>query len=214
MKISRFIFNAFGENTYVAYDPETLHAAIIDPGMVDADEERAISSFIERNGLTVTDMILTHVHIDHSFGVDFVKEHYHVPVAASMADQPLGLTRQEQAQMFHLRMTLGDVIVEKPLKEGDVIDLGPESKMTVIECPGHSPGGLALYSRANGVVFVGDSLFPGSIGRTDICGGDHAQLVDSIRRKLLTLPADTVVLPGHGDETTIAREKKFNPYLR
>lgn len=214
MKIAKFVFNPFGENTYVVYDESTRHAAIIDPGMIDEHEERAIAGFIERNHLIVTDMILTHVHIDHSFGVDFVKKNYNVGVSANPADAFLGLTRTEQARMFHLKYDLPDVTIDRQLHEGDVITLGPDSTLKVLEVPGHSPGSIALYDEHDGVVFTGDALLPCSVGRTDVPGGNHDTLIRSIRQKLLTLPDSTIVLAGHTDGTTIGRERDTNRYLQ
>ena len=214
MKISRFIFNPFGENTYIAYDESTRQAAIIDPGMVNAEEEQAVRNFIDRNSLTLTHAINTHVHIDHTFGSPWVKRTYGLGIEANNRDAFLGLTRTEQARMFHLPYELEPLTIERQLNGGDVITLGTGSTLHVIEVPGHSPGSIALYSPEAGVVFTGDALFPGSIGRTDVPGGDHAELVDSIKQRLLTLPPDTVVLPGHGDETTIGREKQLNPFLK
>ncbi len=214
MKISRFVFNMFGENTYIVYDETTREAAIIDPGMLDGQEEKAIDDFIVKNGLTLTHMIITHLHIDHTFGYGHVKSKYGLMLEGSEADNFLGSTRTAQARMFHLPLDLDDVTVDVNLKAGDEIVLGPDSRLTVINVPGHSPGSIALYSEQNGVVFTGDALFPDSIGRTDVPRGNHDQLINSIKTGLLTLPPDTVVLPGHGGETTIGREKAHNPFLR
>lgn len=214
MKISKFIFNPFGENTYIVYDEDTRRAAIIDPGMLDEEERRAVADFIERNNLKLEHQLITHVHIDHTFGSDYIKEAYGAGVEANNRDAFLGLTRTEQARMFHLPLELPPVTIDHQLKEGDVIELGPHSRLEVLEVPGHSPGSLAFYSPENGVVFTGDALFPSSVGRTDIPGGNHPELIDSIRKKLLTLPDETVVLAGHADETTIGRERAHNHFLR
>lgn len=214
MKIARFVFNPFGENTYVVYDQTTSHAAIIDPGMMNTEEERELAEFIESNGLTVTDMIITHVHIDHTFGVDFVKTKYNVGVSANPADAFLGTTRTEQARRFHFNFELPDVLIDRELHEGDVVTLGPDTHLRVIEVPGHSPGSIAFYCEDDGVVFTGDALFPGSIGRTDVPGGDYDTLIRSIKQKLLTLPDSTLVLPGHTDLTTIGHERDTNRYLQ
>lgn len=214
MKISRFVFNMFGENTYIVYDETTREAAIIDPGMLDTPEREAIDNFIVKNGLTLTHMIITHLHIDHTFGHDYIKEKYGLRLEGNDADNFLGTTRTAQARMFHLPFELSDLAVDVNLQGGDEIVLGPDSRLTAINVPGHSPGSIALYSEQNGVVFTGDALFPDSIGRTDVPGGNHDQLVSSIKSSLLTLPPETVVLPGHGGETTIGREKALNPFLK
>lgn len=215
MKISRFVFNPFGENTYVVYDEETLHAAVIDPGMYGEEELKAFDDFIGRKRLIVTDLIYTHLHIDHTLGHEHLMSRYPgLKAAAGMADAPLARERAGQATHFRLRVDAGPLDVEKPLKAGDRITLGSTTTLEVIEVPGHSPGSIALYAKGNpGVVFTGDALFPGSIGRTDLPGGDHSTLIRSITDRLLQLPDDTVVLPGHTGETTIGRERRTNPFL-
>lgn len=213
MKVSRFVFNMFGVNTYVAWDPESLEAAIIDPGMIDDDERRALDSFIESRNLKVTQLINTHSHLDHIFGNTYIKEKYGLEIKANPADDFLARTLPEQAARFGLRMPLQPQQLDVELHDGDTIFLGKE-RMEVLGVPGHSPGGIALYCPESNFVITGDTLFPGSMGRTDLPMGDYATLVDAIRRKLLTLPDSTVVLSGHGGETTIGNEKKSNPFLK
>lgn len=213
MKVSRFVFNMFGVNTYVVWDPESLEAAIIDPGMIDDDERRALDSFIESRNLKVTQLINTHSHLDHIFGNTYIKEKYGLEIKANPADDFLACTLPEQAARFGLRMPLQPQQLDVELHDGDTIFLGKE-RMEVLGVPGHSPGGIALYCPESNFVITGDTLFPGSMGRTDLPMGDYATLVDAIRRKLLTLPDSTVVLSGHGGETTIGNEKKSNPFLK
>lgn len=212
MKISRFIFNMFGENCYVAYDEASRQAMIIDPGMIDRAECDAITEFIDRNHLTVTHLVNTHMHLDHIFGDNFIKNRYGVKIECGKADANMGENLAQMVSRFGIRTKIEPVVADVFLKPGDEILIGDE-KVKVIAVPGHSPGSIALYAPESGVVFTGDALFAGSIGRTDLEGGDHNQLVNSIRRNLLTLPDDTIVLPGHGGETTIAREKAANPFL-
>ncbi len=202
----------FGINTYVVYDPEAKEAAIIDPGMSQKEEFDAMEKFIEREGLKVTHLINTHLHIDHAIADNWVKTKYNVPLEANMDDAILGERMQQQAQMFGLRSSDVAVEIDHKLKEGDVVKIG-NGELKVIHVPGHSPGSICLYDEADGFVIVGDTLFEGSIGRTDLMGGNHRQLVDAIKNKLLTLPKETVVLSGHGDATTIGREWERNPYL-
>ncbi|WP_300503272.1 MBL fold metallo-hydrolase [uncultured Duncaniella sp.] len=213
MKVSRFVFNMFGVNTYIVWDPESLEAAIIDPGMIDDDERRALDSFIESRNLKVTQLINTHSHLDHIFGNTYIKEKYGLEIKANPADDFLARTLPEQAARFGLRMPLQPQQLDVELHDGDTIFLGKE-RMEVLGVPGHSPGGIALYCPESNFVITGDTLFPGSMGRTDLPMGDYATLVDAIRRKLLTLPDSTVVLSGHGGETTIGNEKKSNPFLK
>ena len=213
MKVSRFVFNMFGVNTYVVWDPESSEAAIIDPGMIDDQERRALDGFIESRKLKVTQLINTHSHLDHIFGNTYIKEKYGLEIKANPADAFLAETLPEQASRFGMRMSLRPQGIDMELHDGDTIFLGKE-RMEVLGVPGHSPGGIALYCPESNFVITGDTLFPGSMGRTDLPGGDYATLADAIRRKLLTLPESTVVLSGHGVETTIGNEKKSNPFLK
>lgn len=212
MKVSRFVFNMFGVNTYVMWDEDSREAAIVDPGMIDEDERKALDSFIERNKLKVTQLLNTHMHLDHIFGNAYVKDKYGLEIKANPDDNFLGLTLNEQAERFHLPVKLTDTGLDVELHDGDKLYLGTEP-IDVISVPGHSPGSIALYCPESGFVITGDALFKGSIGRTDLPKGNHRQLLDSIDRRLFTLPDDTVVLPGHGPETTIGFEKTHNPYF-
>lgn len=212
LKVAKFGFYMFGINTYVVYDPEAKEAAIVDPGMSRKDEFEAMEKFIEREGLKVTHLINTHLHIDHAVADNWVKARYGVPVEAHEADAMLGERIKQQAIMFGVQAEDAAVEIERRLEEGDVVRIG-NGELHVLHVPGHSPGSICLYDKEDGFVIVGDALFEGSIGRTDLPGGNHRQLIDAIRSKLLTLPKDTVVLSGHGDATSIGREMESNPYL-
>ena len=212
LKVAKFGFYMFGINTYVVYDPEEKEAAIIDPGMSRKEEFEAIEKFIDREGLKVTHLINTHLHIDHAIADNWVKEKYGVPVEAHEGDAQLGRYLTLQAQGFGVPGVEAAVEIERPLAEGDVVRIG-RGELRVLHVPGHSPGSICLYDKADDFVIVGDTLFQGSIGRTDLMGGNHRQLIDAIKNKLLTLPRDTMVLSGHGDKTTIGHEWDNNPYL-
>jgi len=213
MNLKRFEFNPFGENTYIMWDPATCEAAIVDPGMTDEAETAEVTGFIAANGLTPKYILLTHIHIDHTFGIGALRNIYdNVPVLAHKDDVPLGRTRQQQADMFHLRMRLEPMEPDSFISDGKTLFLGKE-KIEVIGTPGHSLGGLCFYVPEAGFVLTGDTLFRGSVGRTDFVGGNQRQLIQSIRQKLMTLPEDTIVYPGHGPSTTIAQEAVSNPFL-
>lgn len=212
MKIVKFEFSLFGINTYIVYDPISKKCAVIDPGMFDSEEEEALEGFIERNGLEVTNIIDTHLHIDHAVGIQYVKRRYNVPLLAHKDDAFLGERIRQQAASFGLVKRVEDVSIDTFLNPGDVIKIG-EGELKVIHVPGHSPGSVALYDEKDGFVITGDALFSGSIGRTDLPGGDMRTLVSSIKAGLMTLPDYTVVYPGHGPATTIGQEKRSNPYL-
>lgn len=213
LKTARFEFSLFGINTYVVYDPETRDCAIIDPGMMGIEEENAMRNFLKRENLTVRHLINTHLHIDHAVGDRFVSETYGVPLEAHKADEPLMQRILQQAEMFGIKEKVNVVDIGKYLEAGDRIKIGG-GELEVIHVPGHSQGHIVLYDRADGCLYGGDVLFQGSIGRTDLPGGDYTQLVSGIKSKLLTLPDDTVVFPGHGEATTIGHEKAYNGFLR
>lgn len=212
MKIAIFQFYLFGINTYVVYDPATLCCAVIDPGMLGPREEEAIDNFIEKNNLKLTHIINTHLHLDHAVGNAYLKKKYQVPVLASKADEPLGKRMQEQANMFGINERFKGIEITDYLVDGEKIKIG-DGELEVIAVPGHSQGSLALYDKKDNFIISGDALFQGSIGRTDLPGGNYNQLIESIKTRLFTLPDDTIVYPGHGGATTIADEKKLNPFL-
>lgn len=212
LKVARFGFYMFGINTYVVYDPESREAAIIDPGMSRPEETDAMEKFITREHLKVTHLINTHLHVDHAVGDEWVSDKYGVPVEAHPEEKMLGLILPQQAQRFGLKGIDRKVEIDKTLQDGDKVKIG-EDYLDVLHVPGHSPGSIALYSPSSGFVISGDTLFQGSIGRTDLPGGDHKTLINAIQTKLMALPDDTLVLSGHGDATTIGDESKHNPYL-
>lgn len=212
MEIKRFEFNFFGENTYVIWDASSHEAAIIDPGMVNPEETNLIEDFIATHRLSVRYILLTHAHVDHTFGIDILKEKYNAPVLTHKADLPLGQMRGQQAEMFHLPMKLGPVEIDRFISAGTHLQLGNE-RIEVIETPGHSPGGVCYYVPESSFILTGDTLFQGSIGRTDLPGGNHNTLLRSISTGLFNLPDNTVVYPGHGPATTIGKEKRTNPFF-
>ncbi len=212
MKVAIFTFSLFGINTYVVYDPATLECVIVDPGMMGREEENAMDGFITKNHLKVTGVINTHMHIDHVVGNHFASTHFNVPVKAHEADEQLGKMVQSQAEMFGIKEKFHATDVTQHLKEGDIVKVG-EGELRVIHVPGHSQGSIALYDEKDGFLIAGDILFQRSVGRTDLPGGSHDQLINGIKRKLLVLPDATVVYPGHGPSTTIGEEKKYNPFL-
>ncbi len=212
MKVAIFQFSLFGINTYVVYDKESAECVVIDPGMINEEERDAISSFIRDNNLKLTNIINTHLHIDHAIADNYLKRLYNVPVKANILDKPLGERMQQQAYMFGINDSFEGVEISDFISDGDVIKIG-KGELKVIAVPGHSQGSMAFYDKTGGFVIVGDALFKGSIGRTDLPGGDYDTLISSIKTRLLTLPDKTIVYPGHGEPTTIGDEKRLNPYL-
>ena len=214
LNITKFVVNPFEENTYLVVDSATAHAVVVDPGLQSPEELKAFSNYLKEHQITLDKILLTHMHLDHCFGVNALRRDYGVPVVASAGDAILGVSIVGQATRFGIYMPESEAVrATEEVGQGDVVSFG-ESELTVLEVPGHTLGGIVFYSKADKVVFSGDSLFKQSIGRTDLPGGNHAQLLESLRTRLLTLPDDTVVLPGHGPATTIGEERRMNPFLR
>lgn len=213
MEVKSFEFNPFGEKTYVIFDSDSREAAIIDPGMMNVDEIICFDSFIDANALGIKYLINTHLHVDHAVGVNYVKNKYSVGLSASCNDDFLADSLKEQAEMFHLKLDkCNAVTINRCLGDGDILHIGGE-QIEVISVPGHSPGSIALYCPDSKFVITGDALFRGSIGRTDLPGGDYRTLIRSINMKLLTLPDDTTIYPGHGPNSSVGFEKRMNPYI-
>lgn len=212
LQVQTFQFNMFGVNTYIIWNSETKNAAIIDPGMYNPAEQAALSKFITDKNLNLTQLINTHMHVDHIFGDNYVKDKYGLKICASPLDAFLGEKAPMQCRMFGLPAEIPGVEIDVELKDGDVIDMCGE-KAYILLVPGHSPGSIVIYLPESGAAFTGDVIFKGSIGRTDLVAGNHNQLIAGIREKLMTLPDSTILLPGHGAPTTVGDEKRSNPYI-
>lgn len=180
-------------------------AGVIDPG----GPVTEVVDFIKRNGLALKWIVNTHGHADHIAGNQTLKQTFNARIMIHGNDREMLLSPAQNLSAF-----VGEGITspdaDQILKDGDILSLGTE-ELLVIATPGHTPGGISLYRP--GLLFAGDTLFYESIGRTDLPGGDYLQLIDSIRERLLKLPPETIVLPGHGETTTIGRELKSNPFL-
>lgn len=212
MKATKFTINPFAVNSYLIWNEPTGHAMIIDPGMMQEHERNVITQFMDEHHLQLQMVLLTHMHIDHVASARWMADKYGVCVAGSEMDQPLADNLPLQAEHFRLKLPVEVLTIDRKLHDGEQLLLDDES-ITVLAMPGHSPGGLAFYAQQSGLVFTGDSVFEGSIGRTDLQGGDYGTLIASIRNKILTLPPETVIAPGHGSTTTVATERDHNPFL-
>ena len=210
-RIIHLAVNPFEENVLILVDEDTKDAIVIDPGMLYPEELQKFYEIIREEGLHLTQIVNTHQHLDHIFGANAVKDKYGIPLAASPSDDTFGQSVATHAARFGIKAGAKPVVRDIALADGDTITVG-KSTLHVLAVPGHTPGGLAFYCPEQKFIITGDSLFRGSIGRTDL-GGDQATLVSSIRSKLLTLPDDTTVIPGHGPTTTIGAEKRHNPYI-
>ena len=212
MNATMMTFNPFGENMYILWDEASLEAAIVDPGMMRDGEREMLSRFITDKKLTVKHVLLTHLHLDHATGARWLADQTGADVCASALDAPLGQDLKRQVEEFGLNIECEPLTIDRNLAEGDTLTLGNEI-IQVLHVPGHSPGGLAFYLPQSALLIAGDTIFNGSVGRTDLMGGDMAQLLNSIREKILPLPDETVIASGHGPTTTVADEKRHNPFL-
>ena len=193
-------------NCYVVGDPVTKQAIVIDPG---GDASALIEGLAEQE-LTVTAIVATHAHFDHIIAAEKVREHTGAPFYLHSDDRPLLDWMQESARMFLGMETGPPPEVDTSPGEGDVLKAG-SLELSVLHTPGHSPGSIVLLHED--AVFSGDTLFAGSVGRTDLPGGDTKSLVDAVRNKLFTLEGDLPVYPGHGPATSLERERLTNPFV-
>ena len=208
--IQSFTFNPFQENTYLIIN-DKKQCWIVDPGMYDNTETNFLLQHIEVNELQPQGIINTHTHIDHILGVNALKEKYGIKFGMHEKDMPVLNSAKQSAAMFGFPFNDAPK-ADYYIKEGEPLVLGDDI-VDVRFTPGHSPGSIVFYYKEGGWLIGGDVLFAGSIGRTDLPGGNFDTLINSIRTQLLILPADTVVHSGHGPSTTIAREQISNPFL-
>jgi len=209
--IKSFKFNFFSVNTYLLHD-ETREAVLIDCGCFRKEEEAALSDYLTANRLTLKYLLCTHLHLDHILGNGFIYGTYGVKPLAHKADAETLPSAQEQGLRFGIRSGILPVPFERYLIDNETLRFG-NSELVVRRVPGHSPGSLIFYNRKEGVAFVGDVIFNRSIGRTDLWGGNHEVLVAAIRDKILSLPDETVLYPGHGAATNVIEERLNNPFL-
>ena len=205
LQITRLVVGPLQVNCYILSDPKTSEAVVIDPG----DDGSEILKVVKSRGLTVRYIVNTHAHFDHVGANRQVKDATGAEILIHKEDDPLLGQTADQARMFGMTAP-SSPRADRYVKHGDVITAG-EISLRVLHTPGHSSGGISLAGE--GVVFTGDALFAGSIGRTDLPGGDLMTLIASIKDNLMTLPDGTVVLSGHGPDSTIGEERRENPFL-
>jgi glyoxylase-like metal-dependent hydrolase (beta-lactamase superfamily II) len=210
LQIKVLTFNPVQENTYVLYN-EFNECIIIDPGCYYDYEKEELKAFINHNGLTPKRLLNTHCHLDHVFGNKFIAEEYGMMLHLHKNEEALLEMAPASGLMFNLPFDnyKGEFSF---LKEGDIISLR-DDKLEVIEASGHSPGSICFYCEKQKFIIGGDVLFQNSIGRTDLPGGNHEDLIKNIKEKLFKLPLDVKVYPGHGPATTIGEEIRSNPFL-
>lgn len=210
--VEQLTFNPFQENTFLIYD-ETKEALVVDPGCYFPEEKNRFKALIESKGLTLKGVISTHSHLDHVFGNQFIMNTFKVGLTIHKEDlQTLNLLTKT-AELYGIPNVEESPAPTNFIKEGEQIKFG-HSVLEVVFVPGHAPGHIAFISHEDKFVINGDCLFQGSIGRTDLPGGNMEQLLTSIRTQLFTLPDDYTVYCGHGASTTIGYEKNNNPFLK
>lgn len=211
IKIEKFVFNPFQENTYLLFD-ETKECVIIDPGCLQEDEQNALTKFIELHELKVVSLLFTHSHVDHIFGTNYIADKYQLKPRIHKAGLPIYESVTEHAKMYGFE--IADLLPpEIDLEDGMEINFG-NSTLKVVYTPGHADGSVCFIGDEDTFVITGDVLFKDSIGRTDFPTGDFDILMESIHQKLFILDDDFVVYPGHGPETSIGYEKVNNPFIR
>ncbi|MCW8996813.1 MAG: MBL fold metallo-hydrolase [Psychromonas sp.] len=209
MKIIVIPVTPFEQNCSLVICEETRTAAIVDPG----GDTSYILKHVEKQDVKVDKVILTHGHLDHVGAAQAVARTLNVPIIGPQKEDLFWLEQLEaQSQRFGLPST-ASFEPDSWLQENDIVEVG-KIKLQVLHIPGHTPGHIALLDQESNQIIVGDILFSGSIGRSDFPRGNATQLISGIKQKLLTLPAETIVYPGHGPKTTIGKEKASNPFLR
>ncbi|RKX27429.1 MAG: MBL fold metallo-hydrolase [Candidatus Zixiibacteriota bacterium] len=206
-QVSTLVVGPFAVNCFVYYDEQTSDAVIIDPGA----EEAAISVEVKRLGVKPLAILLTHGHGDHIAAVAAIKEQFSIPLYVGAGEENLLANPSDNVSAF-----FGEPIVSPPadhlLTDEQMVKIG-SIELRVLSTPGHTPGGVCYLDERQGWLFCGDSLFAGSIGRTDFPGSSHTQLIQSINQKIMKLPDSVVCLPGHGPRTTVGAERTSNPFL-
>jgi hydroxyacylglutathione hydrolase len=209
-QIHAFTFNAFGENTYVvSHSNQTC--LLIDPGNYEPEEHFELQNWLENNELRPLAIVNTHAHIDHVLGIHWCSQKYKIPIYMPTNEVTVWNAATVMAPSFGFHKYQHALQIDHWI-DGDTLEIDAFT-FQVLNVPGHSPGHLAFYFKEIQSLISGDVLFKGSIGRTDLPGGNFKTLEKSIRNQLYSLPDTTIVYPGHGPATQIAYEKQFNPYV-
>ena len=212
LKLQKLIFNPFAENTYVIWCSNTKEAGIVDPGCFDDNEESALAGFIRTNNLKVKYLLNTHCHIDHVLGNKFVYQTYKPEYYVPEKDIILLEHFQSQCEMVGINAE-NPPMPEKLITEDLELKIG-DIPIKFLFTPGHTPGEYCFYFESDKKCLTGDVLFNGSIGRTDLAGGNYPTLINSIKTKLLTLDDEVIIYPGHGEDSKIGIERTGNPFLQ
>ena len=212
MNVHCLTFNPMSENTYLLADPDTREAVLIDPGCYGAGEEQHLKQYLRKHRLELSQVLLTHAHLDHIFGCEYVYRSFGLMPRMHPLEVQVWDDAPQRGMLYGFPFELPDRH-PTPIEIGETIKVGAYELLTRF-VPGHSPGSVAFYCATSGFVVAGDTLFRNSIGRTDFTGGHLPTLLTSITRELLTLPDATVVYSGHGASTTVGAERANNPFLK
>lgn len=212
LNVKKFTFNPFSENTYVVTD-EFKNAVIIDPGCYYKAEQNELDSYVLKNNLKLKSILHTHSHLDHMFGTAYLADKYNLDLWICKEDLVTYQSYEKVCKVYGVPITFSPNPTPKFFDLKQLIQIDG-IKFEILFVPGHSPGHVAFYNKENNFLINGDCLFENSIGRTDLPGGNHQQLIDSIKNEIFILPDETLVYCGHGNETTIKVEKSSNPFLR
>ncbi|MHA7130768.1 MBL fold metallo-hydrolase [Algoriphagus namhaensis] len=210
LKIKSFTFNPFQENTFILYD-ETKSGVLIDPGCADLAERRELEEFVLDEGIQLTQLLNTHCHVDHVLGNAWAKRRYGLPLSIHQNEIPVLKSVEVYAPQYGFA-SYESTEADHFLVENQTLAIGKEN-IEVLFVPGHAPGHVVFYHKESKQCICGDTLFRGSIGRTDLPGGDHHLLLQKIREVLFALPDETILYPGHGPATTVGFEKQNNPFV-
>jgi glyoxylase-like metal-dependent hydrolase (beta-lactamase superfamily II) len=210
ISVEKFTFNPFQENTYVVFD-ESKECLIIDPGCFNQNERNELKSFVNENNLKVVGLLNTHCHIDHVLGNNFVAQEFKVGLKVYQSEYDMLKMALKSAEVYQIPYDPSPN-PESFLKEDETIRFG-NSTFKIVYVPGHAPDHVVFVNSEEKIMIGGDVLFNGSIGRTDLPGGNHDQLLKNIKEKVFTLNAEIIVYSGHGEETTIGHEKQHNPFF-
>ena len=211
LNVKKFTFNPFSENTYVVTD-EFKNAVIIDPGCYYKAEQNELDNYVLKNNLKLKSILHTHSHLDHMFGTAYLADKYNLDLWICKEDLVTYQSYEKVCEVYGVPITFSPNPTPKFFDLKQLIQIDG-IKFEILFVPGHSPGHVAFYNKENNFLINGDCLFENSIGRTDLPGGNHQQLVNSIKNKIFQLPDETLVYCGHGNETTIKTEKNSNPFL-
>jgi glyoxylase-like metal-dependent hydrolase (beta-lactamase superfamily II) len=210
MQIKQFEFNSICVNTYLLYD-ETKEALLIDCGASTADECRKLEEYIHHHQIHLSCLLNTHLHFDHVLGNHFIYERYGLKPCYHEAEESMP-SLQKQTTAFGINVNYEPTGAARFINDNDQIRFG-NTTLQALLTPGHSPASLSFYCQADHCIFTGDALFRYNIGRTDLWGGNEEILISAIKNKILTLPDDTKIYPGHGPASTVKEEKQHNPYI-